>query len=209
MRFSIHLPLAVAVTLVLPTTAFARSSAGFVRVGAPAPEEEADPAEPDPEEEAMTLFRAGQIAYRNQDFRRALEFFQDAQSRHPSPIFHFNIGLCYEALEKPEQAIDAYRAYLRSGPEDRSEIEGKITKLEEKLAEKKRKAAEAKAAPTEAPATAEAGPEAETGTADPTTPTDAPADTKPGRALIITGAALTAVGAAVAGGSVGPVTASF
>ena len=143
----------------------------------------------DPEEEAMTLFSAGKIAFRNQNFRRALEFFQDAQSLHSSPIFHYNIGLCYEALEKPEQAIDAYSAYLRSGPNDRKAIEAKIAALQAKV--------EAGAGAAAAPPPSSGEPTA----AGPNTPgTEVDTPKKPGRALVITGAVLTGVGAALAGG---------
>ena len=100
MRFSTILPTAALLGLFLPATASAQVSTsvqlgmrtGFVRVNAPAPETgdstNAPPAGEDgapvpeefnPEEEAMTLFSAGKIAFRNQNFRRALEFFQDAR----------------------------------------------------------------------------------------------------------------------------------
>ncbi len=162
----------------------------------------------DLEEEAMTLFQAGQIAFRARDFRRALEFFQDAQSRHPSPIFHYNIGLCYEALERPEQAIDAYNAYLRSGPEDRPEVEQRIAKLEAKIAEAKA-AADAEAETT---AEAETG-EGTAGEGTETTPApegpevsgavgSEPVDDtpqKPGNGLLIGGAVLAGTGVALVG----------
>jgi tetratricopeptide (TPR) repeat protein len=213
MRFSTFLLTALALGLIFPATASAQLSTaaqtGFVRISAPAPSDgEAAPsgtgpgasesggAAPDaidPEEEAMTLFRAGQIAFRNQDYRRALEFFQDAQSRHPSPIFHFNIGLCYEALEKPEQAIDAFNAYLRSGPDDRADIETKIAALEKKVEE------QASAAPPPSSDPTAPGPEAPTDPAPPLE-TSPSTDEKPGRALVITGAVLAGVGGVLAGG---------
>lgn len=89
---------------------------------------------PSPEQQAMELFRQGEEAYGLADYDKALEHFQDAQSLYPSAVFHYNIGQCYEALEKLEQAVTAYRAYLRSNPNDAANVERKVETLEDLLA---------------------------------------------------------------------------
>jgi tetratricopeptide (TPR) repeat protein len=126
---------------------------------------------------AMSHFEIGTKAYATGEYESALRRFQDAQGLYPSPNFHYNIGQCYEALERPQQAIDSYSAFLRAVPDtpDRANIENKIARLKKRIEDEK-----------------------EAGTAE--TPTAPP----PGRALIASGAVLTGLGSAVAiGGGLG------
>lgn len=143
----------------------------------------------------MTAFNDGQAAYDRGEYKAALDLFLEAQSLYPSPVFHYNIGRCYEALENYEQAITSYNAYLRStksstgaDPEDKANIENTIARLEKLLDAEK---AEDEAARNKDPVIIVQETEAE-----PKSP--------PGRGLMITGGVLTALGAGVliAGGAV-------
>lgn len=131
---------------------------------------------------AMSHFQIGTAAYSAGEYDTALQQFQDAQGLYPSPNFHYNIGQCYEALERPQQAIDSYRAFLRAVPDtpDRANIENKMTRLEKRIADEKA----ANAANNEPTDPVPTGPE--------------PERRAPGRAMIASGAVLTGLGAAVA-----------
>lgn len=161
-------------------------------LAAPADDEAPASEQPiDTEALAMTAFNDGQAAYDRGEYQVALELFLEAQSLYPSPVFHYNIGRCYEALENYEQAITSYKAYLRSyksstgnDPDDKVNIENTVARLEKQV-------------------------EAEQNEPDPApvvTPVDQdPEPTrKPGRALVITGGVLTGLGAGalIIGGAV-------
>lgn len=159
---------------------------------APAEDDEVSPTET----KAMEAYEGGKAAYDAGEYAKALELFLDAQSLYPSPVFHFNIGLCQEALENWEQAVISYEAYLRSyqnafgeDPEDKVNTENKIKRIR-KLMELEAQAAEEADEPKE--------PIEPTEPVAPPEPVDeGPAN--PGRSLVIAGAALTGLGVAVAG----------
>ena len=92
---------------------------------------------------AKAHFQLGQGMYSQAKYQEALEHFQDAQGLFPSPAFHYNIAQCYEELDKPERAIESYKAYLRGVPDarDRPRVEATIERLEQ-LIEERRKEAE-------------------------------------------------------------------
>jgi tetratricopeptide (TPR) repeat protein len=128
-------------------------------------------------ERAMKAFELGQSAYNRAEYEEALGHFQEAASLYGSPDFQYNIGLCYEKLDKPEEAIRAFETYLRAKPEapDRAQVEDRIARQRERLAKQG-------AAP----------------------PKDEPDDDDPppppsngGRGLVIGGAVLLGVGAAL------------
>jgi tetratricopeptide (TPR) repeat protein len=154
-----------------------------------APPAESPAEEPiDTEARAMTAFNDGQAAYDRGEYKVALELFLEAQSLYPSPVFHYNIARCYEALENYEQAITSYNAYLRStksstgqDPEDKQNIENTIARLE-KLLEAER--AEDEAARNKEPIVI-------------VKESDQPKGPPPGRAALISGGVLTAIGAGV------------
>lgn len=137
----------------------------------------------------MNTYNAGKEAYDRGEYSEALQLFLEAQSLYPSPVFHYNIGLCHEALESYEQAIISYEAYLRSyksafgeDPDDKVNTENKVERLNELI--EARKAKEAKAAEDAKKPTVIVQ------------PSDKPK--KPGQALIITGGVLAGIGAGVA-----------
>jgi tetratricopeptide (TPR) repeat protein len=153
-----------------------------------APPDESSEEPIDTEARAMTAFNDGQAAYDRGEYSVALELFLEAQSLYPSPVFHYNIGRCYEALENYDQAITSYKAYIRStksstgkDPEDKANIENTISRLE-KLAEAER--AEDEAARNKDPVVIVKEVDNE-----PTRP--------PGRGALIAGGVLTGVGAGV------------
>lgn len=158
---------------------------------------EEEKAEIDTEQRAMTAYNDGKSAYDAGDYGEALQLFLEAQSLYPSPVFHYNVGLCQEALGNLEQAVISYEAYLRSyvsafdeQPEDQVNTENKIERINEQIEVEKAEAAEAAKQP-EPQIIIQQAPEPEP-------------DRKPGQGLIITGGVLTGVGlgVAVAGGAI-------
>jgi tetratricopeptide (TPR) repeat protein len=138
----------------------------------------------DDRQRAMDAFHRASDSYNRADYQAALSDFLEAATLYASPDFQYNIGLCYEKLNKPEEAIAAFQTYLKTKRDvpDRANVEDRIARLREEL---ERRANEPAAKPIPD------GP-----------PPPAPRDrSKP---LVIAGAAITAVGAAVAlGGGIG------
>lgn len=164
---------------------------------AAAPANDTSPSKPAPidtEARAMQAYNDGKAAYDAGKYEYALELFLDAQSLYPSPVFHYNVALCQEALGNLEQAVISYQAYLRSyknafneDPEDKVNTENKIERINKQL--ELAKADADKPAEPVAPVVIE----------QPTQPLDEPAQpSNPGRGLIITGGVLTGVGVGVA-----------
>ncbi|MBK8241135.1 MAG: tetratricopeptide repeat protein [Deltaproteobacteria bacterium] len=147
------------------------------------PEAPADAdADRDDAKQAMEAFARGSDNYNAAKYDVALRDFLEAASLYASPDFQYNIALCYEKLDKPEEAIAAFETYLKTkrNVPDRANVEDRIRRLREQI-------------------------ERRGDTSDPTPPTTEPSDGRaPGRALVISGAALLGVGAAVAlGGGIG------
>ncbi len=150
----------------------------------PEPAAEAESPRQDPKlERAMESYELGKKAYNAARYDDALGHFQEAATRYASPDFQYNIGLCYERLGKPEEAIRAFQTYLRAKPDaaDRANVEDRIFELEKEI-----EAAANQPEPDTEPDT-EPEPEPE------------PA-AKPYKPLLITGAVLAGVGGAVAPG---------
>jgi tetratricopeptide (TPR) repeat protein len=86
---------------------------------------------------AMPIFEAGQAYYKQGDYDKALEQFEEAYRLQPLPELLYNIGQCHERLQDLPAAIEAYERYLEKAPEaeDRQAVEEKIKKLKEKLAQ--------------------------------------------------------------------------
>jgi tetratricopeptide (TPR) repeat protein len=140
-----------------------------------------DETKEDPQlERAMKAYELGQAAYNAADYEAALGHFQEAASLYGSPDFQYNIGLCYEKLDKPEEAIRAFEVYLRAKPnaEDRAQVEDRIEEQRQILATK------------------EQGGSKEAPDGDDRDPPPPPPEND-GRALVISGAVLLGVGAAL------------
>lgn len=184
------LALPIAVSLVGAPPAEEKAPASAPADVAPPGTGPTEPPRQDPQlERAMESYELGKKAYNAARYEDALGHFQEAATRYASPDFQYNIGLCYERLGKPDEAIRAFRTYLRAKPDadDRANVEDRIFQLEREI-ERAKAEANGQPAPNPQP------------DPDPT-PTEPP---KPSRPLIITGAVLTGVGAALAlGGGVG------
>ncbi|MGH1346614.1 MAG: tetratricopeptide repeat protein [Nannocystales bacterium] len=138
-------------------------------------------------EQAMVSYDLGKKAYNAARYEDALEHFQEAATRYASPDFQYNIGLCYERLGKREEAVRAFRTYLRAKPEakDRANVEDRIFTLKKEIEE-----AENQPPPEVAP--------------EPEPEPDPPEELPNGKGLILAGAVLTGVGGVVAlGGGLG------
>ena len=160
--------------LAMPQDAHARSESPGT-----GSEPDGDDVRDDPQlERAMEAFRRGTQAYGEARYEDALAAFQDAATLHASPDFQYNIGLCYEKLDKPDEAIRAFETYLRakSDAPDRANVEDRITRLRRQIETRDQTTTQPE--PTQRP---ETQPSADGG-----------------RPLIIAGGALAGVGAAVA-----------
>lgn len=154
-----HAPVASAAELGNRPTRVTRSDAAE-HSAAPAPvaSEEASPLTKAPESaasetpasgldekqaRAVELFNLGSQYYVDAEYERALEAFLDAQTLYPSAEFQYNIGACYEQLERYEAASRAYKTYLRNVEDirDRANVENKIRRMDS-MAELARKGSE-------------------------------------------------------------------
>lgn len=86
---------------------------------------------------AMEIFEAGSAYYKQGNYEKALEQFEEAYRLDPLPELLYNIGQCHERLQDYRDAIDAYGRYLDADPQaqDRQAVEEKIKNLEQKLAQ--------------------------------------------------------------------------
>ncbi len=131
---------------------------------------------------AMEAFQRGSENYNKAKYDVALRDFLEAASLYASPDFQYNIGLCYEKLNKPEEAIAAFETYLKTKPDapDRANVEDRVARLKQMV---------------------ESGVK-DDGKKDP--PPGKPEKSKAARPMLITGDVLTGVGIVVAvGGGVG------
>jgi tetratricopeptide (TPR) repeat protein len=78
--------------------------------------------------EARRAFAAGQ-------YQEALDLYARLYADRVHPTYLRNIGRCYQNLQRPEKAINAFRDYLRQAKgltdAERSEVEGYIGEMEE------------------------------------------------------------------------------
>lgn len=149
----------------------------------------------DPMVEARRAYDRGRMLYDKAEYEEALGSFLDAQRLYASPDHHFNIARCYEALGRYPLAVEYYRAYLRSDPADRANIENTITRIE-KIVEG--------GATDQPPPDPQPQPDPEPDPDQEVTATDSEPVARPGRPLVITGAVLVGVGAALGlGGGIG------
>lgn len=151
-------------------------------------------AEPQPgdQELARAHFITGRSYYDQGRWADALKEFQEAYRLSQRPGFLYNVGVCYEQLHQPAQAIDAFERYLGASPKapDRAEVQTRIDRL---------RAAEA-AAPRPKPAPAVAvAPAAVAATPAPARPSDRPVYKRAWFWGVIGGAALLVAGGITAG----------
>lgn len=154
--------------------------------GEPDPTDDSSMRDDDQLQRAMAAFARGSDNYNRAMYKEALGDFREAATLYASPDFQYNIGLCYEKLDKPEEAIGAFQTYLKTKKDvpDRANVEDRIRRLEAMVESGQKPSDMNKGMPTDTPPP---GPEKKTG-----------------RGLVIGGAVLASVGAALAlGGGLG------
>jgi hypothetical protein len=76
----------------------------------------------------------GRKLYAKGEYQAALDLFATLFAEKGDPVYLRNVGRCNQKLKRPDQAIDAFRDYLRRGHNikvtERTEIEGYIKEME-------------------------------------------------------------------------------
>ncbi|HEX7841421.1 MAG TPA: tetratricopeptide repeat protein [Kofleriaceae bacterium] len=113
----------------------------------------AAPASADPDPAARTQaaahFRQGQAYFQHEDYDRAIAEYQAAFDLSAEPSLIFNIALCYDRSNRPEQALQAFQHYLQLAPEGsvgdeaRNDVARLVPVVEKIAAERKTHEAEA------------------------------------------------------------------
>lgn len=84
--------------------------------------------------EARIHLRAGILHFQNGKYSAAEEEMREAYRLRPVPDLQFNLAQCYERLDRIDDAISAYEAYLRGRPqaEDRDTVTRRLMVLRER-----------------------------------------------------------------------------
>jgi tetratricopeptide (TPR) repeat protein len=97
----------------------------------------ADPADPTPDERAVSLFQRSEDSYKAGRFDESIALLREAYALKPEPVLLFNLGRCYEAKDDLPDAIDAYGRYLARAPDkDRPAVERRLTTLRRQLVDR-------------------------------------------------------------------------
>jgi hypothetical protein len=94
----------------------------------------------------------GRVLFAKGDYQAALEIYATLFAEKSDPIYLRNIGRCYQKLEQPKNAVNAFREYLRRSkvkPAEKAEVDGFIQEMEDL---QKRQAATTPPPATETPA---------------------------------------------------------
>jgi tetratricopeptide (TPR) repeat protein len=142
-------------------------------------------AEPDADgrAKAAARFKQGRAFFQLGDYDRALAEYQAALDLTAEPLLVFNIALCHDRANRPEQALQAFRRFLELAPDgavadEAREDVARLVPIVDKLAADR--------------AAEEAGRRAEAAKRD--APRPRPPSRVP-RALMVAGAAIAVVGA--------------
>ncbi|HWO26916.1 MAG TPA: tetratricopeptide repeat protein [Kofleriaceae bacterium] len=76
----------------------------------------AQPAQPDDRSKAASHFKLGQTYYKSGDYERAIAEYKAAFELSKEPSLIFNIALCHDRAQRPEEALKEYRHYLDLAP---------------------------------------------------------------------------------------------
>src|SRR5260370_20453761 len=117
------------------------------------------PARADRDEDARALYEEGRVAFEQDRAQEAYDRFREAYMISQRPQLLFNMASALTRLDRPHEAAESLRAYLRVVPDDpdRASLEQRIRALEEKqrLLDEERRAREPHVvAPVVAPALA-------------------------------------------------------
>lgn len=84
------------------------------------------------DEEARSLFEAGQSAFGAGNYERALEYLERAYALSHRSGLLYNIAITADRVRNDARALEAFRAYLAEEPqtERRAEVEARIAYLE-------------------------------------------------------------------------------
>ena len=73
--------------------------------------------------EARKLFEAGQLAFAEGRYERALKYFEESHALSQRHILLYNIGTARDRLGQSQSAIDAYREYLSKVPAAKNQMD--------------------------------------------------------------------------------------
>ncbi|UJR83798.1 tetratricopeptide repeat protein [Sandaracinus amylolyticus] len=109
---------------------------------------------------ADTLFHAAEIAYDEGRYEAAAQLLEEAISVRPTAAFQFNLGRCYERLERWDDAERAYLVYLASIRDraQRQRVEERLAVVREESARARQREEEARAAAAAVPLEPEPAP---------------------------------------------------
>jgi tetratricopeptide (TPR) repeat protein len=91
-----------------------------------------------PREEAREATRQGTVSYNLGAYDEAAHHYEDAYRLVSDPDLLFNIGQAWRQAGRPEKALVAYKAYLRTAAADapyREQVRRRVSELERALAE--------------------------------------------------------------------------
>jgi tetratricopeptide (TPR) repeat protein len=88
------------------------------------------------DEEARSVFAAGNTAFEDARYGDALEYFQRAYELSGRPGLLYNIGVAADRLRQDEVALDAFERFLAEVPEHerRRDVEARVLVLRESVA---------------------------------------------------------------------------
>ena len=89
-------------------------------------------AAPSTKELAKSAFKRGRVAFDQERYPEALKAFEEAYQHFPLPLMLYNIANVYERLKLFPQAIDKYKAFVKTGKDANGEAADKLKRLEDK-----------------------------------------------------------------------------
>lgn len=81
---------------------------------------------------ARALYAEGQQAFQQEDYATAAARFEAAYALSPRAVLLlYNLGITYDRLQMPQQALEAYEHYLQQSPDasERDEVEARLRVL--------------------------------------------------------------------------------
>jgi tetratricopeptide (TPR) repeat protein len=92
--------------------------------------------------EARALFLAGRVAFDEGRFETAIKYFEASYEQSKRPALLYNIGQCFDRLQRAAQALAAFERYLALAPDadNRALVEARVQVLRAAVAEQARQA---------------------------------------------------------------------